>query len=97
RVVFSAEVRARATDARPERNEVLAAMLGWQSNATRNYFRLLRAHESLNRLARPARSTGAVVMEALETERTRIARELHTGAGQTLAGIKVNVELITRR
>jgi len=97
RVVLSAEVRARATDARPERNEVLAAMLLWQSNATRNYFRLLRAQESLTRLARPARSTGAVVMEALETERTRIARELHSGAGQTLAGIKVNVELITRR
>jgi signal transduction histidine kinase len=97
RVVLSAEVRSRASDARPERNEVLAAMLRWQSNATRNYFRLVKAHESLIRLTRPSRPTGAVVMEALETERTRIARELHSGAGQTLAGIKVNVELIVRR
>jgi signal transduction histidine kinase len=36
-------------------------------------------------------------MDALETERTRIARELHSGAGQSLAGIKVNVELMARR
>jgi signal transduction histidine kinase len=97
RVVISAEVRARASDTRPERNEVLAAMSRWQSNATRNYFRLMKAHESLARLVRPSRPTGVVVMEALETERTRIARELHSGAGQTLAGIKVNVELVLRR
>jgi len=97
RVVLSAEVRARATDSRPRRHEVLAALLRWQSNATRNYFRLLRAQQSLAVLGRSSRSAGAVVMEALETERTRIARELHSGAGQTLAGIKVNVELIARR
>jgi signal transduction histidine kinase len=96
RVVLSAEVRARSTDARPQRHEVLAVLLRWQSNATRNYFRLLRAHQRLARLSRPSRPTGAVVMEALETERTRVARELHSGAGQNLAGIKVNVELITR-
>src|SRR5437660_2209692 len=30
----------------------------------------------------------------MEIERTRIARELHSGAGQPLAGIKVNVDLI---
>jgi signal transduction histidine kinase len=97
RVVLSAEVRARASDARPERTQVLESMMRWQSNATRNYFRLLRAHESLIRMIRPSRPTGAVVMEALETERTRVARELHSGVGQTLAGIKVNVELIARR
>jgi signal transduction histidine kinase len=97
RVVLSAEVRSRATDARPQRHEALAVLLRWQSNATRNYFRLLRAHQILMALSRSSRSTGAVVMDALEMERTRIARELHSGAGQTLAGIKVNVELIERR
>ena len=30
----------------------------------------------------------------LERERSRIARELHAGAGQPLAGIKVNLELL---
>ncbi len=96
RVVLSAEVRARSSDTRPPRHEALAVLLRWQSNATRNYFRLLRAHQTLAHLSRPSRSTGAVVMEALEIERTRIARELHSGAGQSLAGIKVNVELMTR-
>jgi two-component system NarL family sensor kinase len=33
-------------------------------------------------------------MAELERERSRIARELHAGAGQPLAGIKVNLELL---
>jgi two-component system NarL family sensor kinase len=41
-----------------------------------------------------ARGTGVVLAEALEMERTRIARELHSGAAQTLTGIKVNLELM---
>ncbi len=97
RVVLSAEVRARSTDARPQRQEILDTLLSWQSNATRNYFRLVRAHQALTAFSPSRRSTAAVVMEALEMERTRIARELHSGVGQTLAGIKVNVELIDRR
>jgi len=97
RVVLSAEVRARATDRIPQRHEVLAVLLEWQSNATRNYFRLMRAYEMLTSMMRSPRPTGAVVMDALETERTRIARELHSGTGQMLAGIKVNIELMEQR
>jgi len=65
-----------------------------QSNATRNYFRLQRVEESL---ASRRRSVGMIVSQALEMERTRIARELHSGAGQNLAAIKVNLELIAAR
>lgn len=97
RVVLSAEVRARASDALRPQHEVLGLLLRWQSNATRNYFRLLRAHEALADRRGSSKSTGSVVSEALEIERTRIARELHSGAGQTLAGIKVNLELINAR
>lgn len=97
RVVLSAEVRARASDAFRPQQEALGLLLKWQSNATRNYFRLLRAHESLARRGGSSKSTGAVVTDALEMERTRIARELHSGAGQTLAGIKVNIELVNAR
>lgn len=97
RVILSAEVRARSSDSRPHRNDVLRTLLDWQSRATKNYFRLLSAYHTLAALTRPARSTGSVVMEALETERTRLARELHSGAGQTLAGIKVNVELMVQQ
>jgi signal transduction histidine kinase len=97
RVVVSAEVRGRASDALPPHQQILGTLLRMQSNAMRNYFRLQRAQELLEVRRRPARSLGSVVSKALETERTRIARELHSGAGQTLAGIKVNLELIEAR
>jgi signal transduction histidine kinase len=97
RVVLSAEVRARASDAVRPQHELLEVLLQWQSKATRNYFRLRRAHELLASRRRPSRSAGAAVADALEMERTRVARELHSGAGQTLAGIKVNLELIAAR
>jgi two-component system NarL family sensor kinase len=35
-----------------------------------------------------------LLMAELERERSRIARELHAGAGQPLAGIKINLELL---
>ena len=34
------------------------------------------------------------VLQEIEKERARIARELHAGAGQPLAGIKINLELL---
>jgi len=97
RVVLSAEVRARASDNLPPQSEVLSTLLKMQGNATRNYFRLVRAHETLvNRIGR-RKPAGVAVSEALEMERTRIARELHSGAGQSLAGIKLNLELVADR
>ncbi len=40
------------------------------------------------------RSPGRLILRELERERSRIARELHAGAGQPLAGIKLNLELL---
>jgi two-component system NarL family sensor kinase len=97
RVVLSAEVRARASDALPPQHEILRILLQLQSNATRNYFRLVRAHETLENRGRRSKSIGQAVAEALEMERTRIARELHSGVGQILAAIKMNLELIGMR
>lgn len=97
RVILSAEVRARASDALPPQHEALRILLTLQANATRNYFRLLIAQQLLASRERRSRSVGAAISEALEIERTRTARELHSGAGQTLAGIKVNLELIAAR
>src|SRR2546426_12004996 len=48
-------------------------------------------------MVNPPESTpgrGTVLAEALEMERTRIARELHSGAAQTLVTIKANLELM---
>ena len=36
------------------------------------------------------------IVRALEQERSRIARDLHAGAGQPLAGIKLNLEMLNR-
>src|SRR5580658_8136461 len=41
----------------------------------------------------PPRSRAALLTE-LERERSRIARELHAGAGQPLAGIKLHLEIL---
>ena len=41
----------------------------------------------------PPRSGKAVLTE-LERERSRIAKELHAGAGQPLAGIKIHLEIL---
>jgi len=38
--------------------------------------------------------SGIRVVDAVEQERARIARELHAGAGQPLAAIKLNLELL---
>ncbi|HXJ40862.1 MAG TPA: histidine kinase, partial [Bryobacteraceae bacterium] len=39
----------------------------------------------------------AAVFQQVERERARVARELHAGAGQPLAGIKLNVEILQER
>lgn len=38
--------------------------------------------------------TATLVMDALERERGRMARELHAGAGQPLAGIRLHLQLL---
>lgn len=40
------------------------------------------------------RTPRRMIIEELERERSRIARELHAGAGQPLAGIKMNLETL---
>ncbi|HVW11614.1 MAG TPA: histidine kinase, partial [Bryobacteraceae bacterium] len=42
----------------------------------------------------PARRSAAPLLAELERERSRIARELHAGAGQPLAGIKIHLEIL---
>jgi two-component system sensor histidine kinase UhpB len=50
-------------------------------------------YEFLGRVSRP-RAAGSTIVRELERERSRIARELHAGAGQPLAGIKLNLEML---
>jgi len=53
----------------------------------------LLERDSLSRSA-PRQSPGRLILEELERERSRIARDLHAGAGQPLAGIKLNLEML---
>ncbi len=58
-------------------------------------FRLSQMHELLDKRSRfTRRKLRLQLTEEMERERARLARELHTGAGQTLAGIKLHLELI---
>ncbi len=67
-------------------------LVALQGSMMRNYFRLARAQEGLQRKVRTAPRASAA--EVLESERARLARELHAGAGQALAGIRIHLELI---
>jgi two-component system NarL family sensor kinase len=53
----------------------------------------LLARDSRHRNGAP-RTSGQTIVRELEQERSRIARELHAGAGQPLAGIKLNLEML---
>ena len=51
--------------------------------------------QRMNRLfAESRKRSGRTVVAELEREHARIARELHAGAGQPLAGIKLNLEIL---
>jgi signal transduction histidine kinase len=73
----------------------LQRLVSMQLRASRNYFRLLAAARDLRaRARRRPKTIGAVLADSLERERQRLGRELHTGVGQSLAGISVHVSLL---
>jgi two-component system, NarL family, sensor kinase len=73
----------------------LQHLASMQHQASRNYFRLLEAERELRARARSVPKTmGSMLADALEAERQRLGRELHTGVGQALAGIHVHVGLL---
>lgn len=60
------------------------------------YFRLQRLERRLfTRSARSRRGGGHMVLRHVEVERQRLATELHTGVGQMLAAIRLQMEVIT--
>ena len=61
-----------------------------------HFFRLLFAERRVSTLARRRRSgSGGRAIRQMELERRRLARELHTGVGQMLAAIRMQVEMIS--
>jgi signal transduction histidine kinase len=61
----------------------------------RHYFRLEAAeHRLAARVRHMRKGGGALAVRQLEMERQRLGRELHTGVGQLLASIRLQLEII---
>jgi len=70
-----------------------AAMAAWADMLSMIGRKNSQLYELVGRASRP-RTRGNTILRELERERSRIARELHAGAGQPLAGIKLNLEML---
>ena len=72
-----------------------ATLLRVQSDFLRHYFELQRMEHSLSARTRKLRRPGgAATIRQLELERQRLGRELHTGVGQLLAAIRMQLEIV---
>jgi signal transduction histidine kinase len=89
RVLFSAEPRD-LDEAPIEEPEEL---LDLQGSMLRHYFRLESAERKLS--ARRRRGGGRQAIRQMERERQRLGSELHTGVGQMLAAIRLQLEVIS--
>jgi signal transduction histidine kinase len=72
-----------------------AELLPVQNDLLRHFFELQRAERELHaRMARLRRGGRSSAIRQLELERQRVGRELHTGVGQLLAAIRMQLEVI---
>ena len=70
-------------------------LLNVQNGLLNHYFHLQRAERQLSTRTRALRRTPAsTTMMQVERERERLGIELHTGVGQTLAAIRLQVEVV---
>lgn len=65
-----------------------------QGNLLRHYFQLQKVERTLSARARQKRRGGRPSIFQIERERQRLSRELHTGVGQMLAAIRLQLEII---
>jgi signal transduction histidine kinase len=73
----------------------LAGLVALERRTLYSYFRLAEADRMLRARRRSAQGRfGAALSEQLDCERKRIGRELHTSAGQALAGITIYLGIL---
>jgi len=89
RVLFSAQPRD--LDGRPATDEP-EELLHLQGSMLRHYFQLESVERRLS--ARRRRGGGRQAIRQMERERQRLGSELHTGVGQMLAAIRLQLEVI---
>jgi len=74
---------------------VSAGLLHLESSLLRHYLRLQLAERDLSTFARNRRrGTGRGAVRQIDLERQRLGRELHTGVGQMLAAIRLQLEIV---
>ena len=82
--------------ARVALGEEASGLLRVQTRFVNHFFRLQRAERSLFSLAQETRTPdGITAVRQIELERERLGRDLHTGVGQLLVAIRLQVEVIT--
>src|SRR5262249_44820347 len=75
--------------------ESVNGLLDVQSRLLRHHFRLAAFERSLCRRVQQKRRPRALsALRQIELERQRLGRELHTGVGQLLAAIRLQLEII---
>ena len=75
----------------------VSEMLRLESRMLNQYFRLQAAERIVAGYARKKHASGKKSVQLVEMERRRIARELHTGVGQVLAAIRLQLEVAGNR
>jgi two-component system NarL family sensor kinase len=74
---------------------VSAGLLRLESSLLRHYLRLQLAERDLSSFARDRRrGIGRGAVRQIDLERQRLGRELHTGVGQMLAAIRLQIEIV---
>ena len=74
------------------------ALRSLEGNLLRHYFRLQVVERTLStQVRRRSRGGGRLATRQIEGERRRLGRELHTGVGQTLAAIRLQLEVIAEQ